>query len=187
MQCSRCMQYGHGGANCHLPPLCIRCAEKHQSGECPLLKDEVTKQTRTHIPVELIKCGLCGQNHPANFSGCSKRIEFMNRQNVYRARTQNRRPPQQSRPAGFAHAPQLDGAHFPSIPNANPNGAAWSVQPRIPIQQGQQAPTANQDLFSSGECLNFVKDLMSRMRTCTTREQQILAMSEIVMNHLYGV
>lgn len=195
IQCSRCMQYGHGGNTCNLKPLCIRCAQAHLSSECPLLIDPQTNQARSRIPDEIVKCGLCGQNHPANYSGCEKRIAFMQRQNLYRERTQRQRPqqarPQQARPQqanqprGFAHAPQLDNSNFPSINQNAAHGSAWQSTPQAGGNP-QQPQILNQELFTTAELLTIMRDMMGRLRNCTSKEQQIFAMSEICMTYLYG-
>lgn len=193
IQCSNCMQYGHGGNSCFLSPLCIRCGQAHRSAHCPLLIDPTTKEVRTRIPDENLKCGLCGQNHPANFAGCEKRIAFVERQNNYRAKYQRQRPqlqrqPQQQR--AFVNAPQLDNAHFPSInPNASAGVNAWAQAPPLRpqlVNQRQPQVDNNQDLFTTTELLSIMRDMMGRLRNCSSKEQQIFALGEICMTYLYG-
>jgi hypothetical protein len=82
IQCNRCMQYGHGGKFCHLDPICIRCGDSHESKNCPHLRIPNSNELRDKIPNEVIRCGLCGQNHTANYSRCEQRIAFIRRQIV---------------------------------------------------------------------------------------------------------
>lgn len=195
IQCSNCMQYGHGGAHCFLNPLCKRCANSHRTGECPHLIDPQTNEVRARIPDEMVKCGLCGQNHPANYSKCSKRLEFINRQNIFRARTQPQRPQQQqqqqrqpNKQRTFTHAPQLANANFPSIHQNTAQGSAWvhtPIQPQVGFQRQPQV-VDNNELFTTGELLQIMRELMGSLRTCRTKEQQIFAMSEIVIKYIYG-
>lgn len=81
IQCSNCMNFGHGVNGCFLPPVCIRCSGTHKSPACPHLLDSETMEIKTKIPTTALKCGLCGQNHTANYSQCEKRREFIERQN----------------------------------------------------------------------------------------------------------
>jgi len=65
-QCKNCQAFGHSASNCFLQYRCVKCADSHQPGNCPRNNDR-------NIP---LKCANCGQEHTANFSGCSKRLEF---------------------------------------------------------------------------------------------------------------
>jgi hypothetical protein len=174
IQCNRCMQFGHGGKLCFLDPVCIRCGGSHASKECPHLYDPITKQLRERISAEHVKCGLCGQNHTANYAKCLKRKEFEQRQNNYRSKTQRVNHQRQFQPA-----PQLNDFNFPQM--AQSSKPAWSNQaPQV------QPPQPSQDLFEPGELLNILRELMSSLRTATTREQQINALGQIVIKYCYN-
>lgn len=184
IQCTNCMSYGHGGASCFLAPVCIRCGFEHKSSECPLASD-TTNEKRPRIPDEKVRCGLCGQNHPANYSGCVKRVEFIERQRNFRARAQannrySHHPMQNHANRSFAPAPELNNAHFPSIPAQNAStSTAWQQQP-------QKNHNNNPDLFTTGELINIMRDMMGRLRECTTKEQQFFVISEMAIEHVYG-
>lgn len=193
IQCSGCMQYGHGVKSCFLDPVCIRCGESHPSNSCPHLKDPATDQVRTRIPDELLKCGLCGQNHSANFSQCEKRIAFITRQQNYRARTQRRPrmgPPPQKQ---FTPARQLEGFNFPGINETSAqNGIAWrngngnSQNTSNHPQTSNQQPQSSNGCFNPSELLGIFKELMTTLRQATTPEQQIYALGEIVIKYCNG-
>lgn len=176
MQCSRCMQYGHGGQNCFLTPVCIRCAGPHLSNQCGLLTDPATKQARTRIPNDMLRCGLCDQNHSANFSGCVKRQEFLDRQRRYRTRTQ----PQAQRPVSnaFTHAPELDNFNFPSLV---PQNRASQFQP---ASTPQIAPGGD-NLFTPNELMQIFSELMASMSQCRNKMEQISALGQIVIKYCH--
>lgn len=67
-QCKRCQQYGHTRNNCMRPYRCVKCAENHNTTECPK-KDRNTPA----------KCALCLEDHPANYKGCRVFIEIKER------------------------------------------------------------------------------------------------------------
>jgi hypothetical protein len=190
IQCNRCMSFGHGGKYCFLDPVCIRCGDSHESKDCPHLIDPNTNQARDKINNELVKCGLCGQNHTANYSGCEKRIEFINRQASYRSRTQRRNQP------AFRPAPQLNGFNFPAI-HQNLQMPAWSHPPvqrqpqlqfqqQLPSSQMRQNQPSSQDLFEPNELLEIFQELMSSLKAARSREEQIYALGQTVIKHCYG-
>lgn len=177
IQCSRCMDYGHGGNNCYLTPKCIRCGQLHTSIECPLLIDPTTNDRLTRIPDTKLKCALCGQNHAANYSNCEKRLEFIKRQQNYRNRTQQRSA--QAKPQHkFQPAPQLDNFNLPSMANDNPR-TAWSS---TSSNQTPQNPT-NANLFSPAELMQIFKELMTAMAQAKSKIDQISALGEIVIKY----
>lgn len=69
-QCKRCQQYGHTKNNCLRPFRCVKCAENHNTIDCPK-KDRNTPA----------KCALCLGQHPANYRGCRVLLEINNRKN----------------------------------------------------------------------------------------------------------
>lgn len=74
IQCIHCQQFGHyyknklGEINCPNinNPKCRTCSENHLTDQCTINKEDKLKH----------KCINCKQNHTANFSKCSKRIEI---------------------------------------------------------------------------------------------------------------
>ena len=58
-QCSNCQKYGHTKNFCNLNPVCVKCAGKHKTSDCPKKNDENSP-----------KCALCSSNHTANYKGC---------------------------------------------------------------------------------------------------------------------
>jgi len=59
VQCKRCQAYGQSKTYCTKPFRCVKCGGQHDSKDC-------TKPR--HNPA---KCALCGQDHPANYKGCT--------------------------------------------------------------------------------------------------------------------
>ena len=191
IQCRRCMQFGHGKQSCFLDPVCMRCSKNHETKDCNLF-DPVLKK----IPDEDVKCGLCGQNHTANYSKCVKREEFISRQNVYRQRTQrkNRQQPNeyqrsrqqpnqpQERQHHFTTAPQLYDSNFPSIPQRNQQIPGFKRQEEV-LPRPQQQNGSPEDLLSPAESYAVAKELLQALRTCNTRDDQLAAITEIIIKY----
>jgi hypothetical protein len=194
VQCNRCLQFGHGGRNCFLDPSCIRCGESHASANCPHLIDPHTKEVRNSIPQEKIKCGLCGQNHTANYGNCEMRKAFINRQKEYKNAATRKSPRQHQQITHFQDAPQLNGFNFPSL--AKPTGPAWTTprahqaMPQTYQQQlrTQHLNTMNKrtELFSPSELTAITVELMQIMGRARSPEDQIIAITQIVSKHIYG-
>lgn len=72
-QCKRCQQYGHTRNYCLRPYRCVKCAENHNTADCP-------KKDRK----EPAKCALCLGDHAANYKGCKVFQEIQKRKLVTR-------------------------------------------------------------------------------------------------------
>ena len=59
VQCQRCQAYGHSKTYCTKPYQCVKCGGQHDSKDCT---------NPRHNPA---KCALCGDDHPANYKGCT--------------------------------------------------------------------------------------------------------------------
>lgn len=66
-QCHRCQDYGHTSKYCHREYICVVCGEEHKTSDCTRPKN--TPAT----------CALCGGDHPANFKGCEKFKQYLQR------------------------------------------------------------------------------------------------------------
>lgn len=68
-QCKRCQAYGHTQRYCGRNPRCVKCAGKHHTKDCNKPAD--TKP----------KCVHCGEQHPANYRGCTVAKEMQRLKN----------------------------------------------------------------------------------------------------------
>lgn len=72
-QCTRCQRYGHTKNYCKLTPRCVKCNNNHHYSECTKRSDDP--------PI----CVNCGENHAANYRGCSYYREL--KEKIYRNRS----------------------------------------------------------------------------------------------------
>ena len=194
IQCSNCMQYGHGKSLCFLNPICVSCGGDHASNACTqrtkVITDEATKTTRKVVPDELVKCGLCGQNHTANFRNCSKRQEFITRQNVFRQRTQRRHAPFQQQNHGFTTAPELN--NFPALKSTRLQNFEYVHNQTTPLRyefsqnQPSTSQIASEDLFSATELMEIFLELSAVAQRATSKQQQLIEISKIVTKYCNG-
>ncbi len=184
MQCSRCMKFGHGGNNCFLDPMCIRCGEKHLSNECPLLVDPETDMRRTRIPNDQLKCGNCGQNHSANSQQCEYRMQFVDRQQRFQNRIQRRQ--QHTANRQFIDAPQLNDFNFPRL---NPRDRAeYREQHQTPAnqfqQQNQWQQNHNDDLFTPNELKDIFVEICTRVSRASNKMEQLSILFDISTKYI---
>ncbi|KAG5666079.1 putative Nucleic-acid-binding protein from transposon X-element, partial [Polypedilum vanderplanki] len=183
-QCSNCLRFGHGTANCHLAPRCIRCAGDHKSKECPLIQVK-DGNPLTKITTSKLKCALCGGNHTANFSKCTKRIEFVKSRSTWTKQTIKRNPI-----VKFQTAPQLEGFQFPSLPNSQ--GPAWtksSYASAFPEAKHANARGYSQtqsnpnDLYSHEELFSIFLDITSQLAKAKSKQEQIQIMMSVAIKY----
>lgn len=66
-QSKKCQAYGHTQSFCHKEARCVKCAGRHATKDCKLVK------------LEKAKCANCGEAHPANYRGCVVAKELQKR------------------------------------------------------------------------------------------------------------
>ncbi|KAK2578866.1 hypothetical protein KPH14_001274 [Odynerus spinipes] len=86
LQCKRCQRYGHAAINCNLEYRCVKCAHKHNPGECPMT-NAMTDNNETIKPY-CINCNEYG--HPASYRGCAKMQEIKLRIKTQRNETERK-------------------------------------------------------------------------------------------------
>lgn len=62
-QCRRGQREGHSAANCLLTPRCVKCAEEHPLGECPVNNSSLTPDDPRWVKPKCVHCK--GKGHPA--------------------------------------------------------------------------------------------------------------------------
>jgi len=208
IQCSNCMQFGHGKQSCFLDPICMRCGNGHATKDCDLLRNPETNEIGNEIPRDKLKCGLCGENHTANYSKCKKREEFMNRQNVYRKRTQrknhqqpnqyqqsNQQPNQhqQSRQQQnqyeepnhvFVTSPQLNGFDYPRLPKNNQQVPGFQRQEEAEIPKIH--PRTDGSLYTAKELMLIMVEIVQITANAKTQVDQLVAVSDIIEKYSNG-
>lgn len=186
-QCSNCQGFGHGTRNCHLQPICVKCAGGHKSKECPLDNE---RDENGKIPDRRLFCHHCTHHHTANYNKCVKRLEFIARQKTFGKNKTN-----QQRPNQFVPAPELASSRFPAIQrNLNSNLPPWQSQnlhPQFNSTQSNfntsfhQSSTKNsQDLFTPEQCFSIFTEFISKLSTCKSRQDQLMVIGEITFKYM---
>ena len=64
-QCMKCQEFGHTKNYCFKSPVCVKCANKHLTSDCPIKEK-----------IQNVKCANCDGNHPASYKGCIVRKQL---------------------------------------------------------------------------------------------------------------
>lgn len=151
VQCHRCQQYGHTKSYCNHHPKCVRCGENHSSDSCSKSKD---------LPA---KCALCGNDHPANYRGCTVHKDLQRLRKKHQPNTISR-----------VSAENSDSHFIPSCSQLPPGNLHPNNDPEI----SQIVPSDTQHLsFSQAVKGNKIKISKSNHTNDPTSDQ-------LLTNHL---
>lgn len=177
-QCFNCLDFGHGGKNCHLKRRCAKCGgDEHITSEC--MQDS------------LVKCLNCNGEHSSTDRKCPKRAEFVKfRQQATTKNQPNRRknPPalvEQNFPPLPPRHPVPDLKPLPLDPRLraamNPSPPGFNQEPR-PIQEPTVEGKDN-DLYTPTELLKIFQQMSAELRGCKTKNQQIEVLTSFVIKY----
>lgn len=182
-QCHRCQGFGHGSSNCNIPPKCVKCGGKHLTNMCPLPKK--AQLTDKNNNKSQIKCANCGANHTANFRNCPARKSYLQE-----LEKRKKKP--------SAPSPQMTNISFPGLAGASASSTNRSTRQSSGQNSYAQVLSTLRDvtstpgdestrdnLFTISEFLCLARDMFIRLSGCRTRQQQFLALSELMMKYLY--
>lgn len=188
VQCFRCQRFGHGMQNCNVSPLCVKCGEKHPSAACSLpVKADLPKVDQAATRSK-IRCANCSGNHTANYLGCVARKNFL------QAREATKTIRQQRKSSGSV---PLNPRNWPSLTNDPPRAPVQMLQTtaRSSRSYSEVLTSANtdavaddtNDLFTLSEFMCLARDLFARLKGCRNKEQQFMALSELMIKYVYHV
>jgi hypothetical protein len=194
-QCSKCLRFGHGTANCHAEARCIRCAQTHASKDCPLIQVEGGGEPLKMVAKDLLKCVHCGFQHTANYQGCSKRQEFIRaRETATRNSKEGSKQRQPSRPSNnfsFQPALQLNDLNFPPIGQSQGTQPAWTRSPTQRTSPRDRTPQVNvpineinSELFNSTQLFTIFSEMTSKLAAANSKQDQIAALMQIALKYI---
>lgn len=171
-QCTRCQMFGHGGKNCHLNLNCRKCGGRHETPTC--------SETA-------VKCSNCNGDHQADDKDCPKKIAFMQmRQKLSTANQATKRVTYTK--------PRFEASDFPPLSAAPRQPNFWSApSPQlahfnrtISNQNLQQIGSNPDELFSHQEILAVTQEVLSGLRRCKSKEDQLNLIFSISIKFIYG-
>ncbi|KAL1452449.1 hypothetical protein WDU94_006680 [Cyamophila willieti] len=147
-QCTKCQRYGHTKNYCKLSPRCLFCSLPHPSSQCEKKKEDTVKV-----------CANCGENHTANFKGCTyyadlKKKRFRSTPQALHKRI-NSDPPPDFSPEKF---PYLPSQRAPLLPvsqasdhmyaRASQSPPVWNVRQSPPTWNTHSSPPVHNIISS---------------------------------------
>ena len=192
VQCHRCQRYGHGSKCCNLKPVCVKCSQNHLTSNCglPSRKDgnaELNNSTRDQI-----RCANCGENHTANYKGCNLRKSYLQRLASNKAK---RKTSKHSTPASHQDPVKHQRTTStrvtvsqPAINNPHGGRRLYSqvVRDGTNSADQQHSTEATSTLFTISEFMGLARDLFSRLKKCKSKEDQFLALSELMIQYIFN-
>lgn len=181
-QCSNCQAFGHGTEHCFRSPICVRCAENHESRKCHLIPEIMEEsdrpKTKPKIPQDKLKCALFGQigDHSAAYRQCPIRIKYKSDfKDFMEARTSasRKKPPfisQRELPklpenSGLVHP--LATLHRPHYPVQATNCLQFAQPAKVNFNPG------NQELLSIEDCMDIYEKMTADLLQCTSVAEQL--------------
>lgn len=186
VQCHRCQMFGHGLKHCNLPPRCVKCAKHHLTSECKLptkaglSRDEDPRRSK-------VKCANCGENHTANFRGCSARTDYLKKQQELRKRQQLKQVQHRPNRGANHHREEITNVvqqhrYWGTGSNSTQsNSYADAIKSTQPTHNGSSA-----DLFTVTEFMCLARDLYSKLSQCNSKLEQFMAISELMLKYVYN-
>jgi len=168
VQCQRCQAYGHSTTYCKKPYRCVKCGGQHDSKDC-------TKPR--HNPA---KCALCGEDHSANYKGCTVY------KNLVATRSHHTRVNNLYQRHSATYPNQQRPLTIPTTSNTQPHHSK-SLHTNTPVQPGKhtyaqilknnqtpvlEPPTLAEQLATS---LNEFKTMFSKLISQTSTILNLLA------------
>ena len=166
--CNNCLQNGHGTRNCNMAAKCNICGKDHKTALCPISDSAIRK------------CANCNGNHPASSASCPKRLQYIEIRNNIREKAKHG---QKFR--GNAH-------HNKSNINLNDNNMFPNLVNSTNTQTYQNNNNANNNtnesnsLFGPNELLSILDEMLNKLSSCKTKQEQIMILGQICMKHVFG-
>jgi PHD/YefM family antitoxin component YafN of YafNO toxin-antitoxin module len=176
-QCHRCQQFDHGTRNCNIKPKCVKCGEGHITEKCPHEADLNAKKKEP-------KCVNCAGNHPANFSGCEKRTNFI----MFRKQLAEKERIMRQQKNGQKYTNNHNNNFSLGAPNLyNYNSSlhqdAWKEKDVTDKLFGQQKED-NKDLFSPEQIMVITMEMFEQLSKCSSKYEQISIIAQIATKYI---
>ena len=192
VQCRRCQMFGHGEKGCNVTARCAKCAQGHITINCSADK---------------IQCANCGENHPATDLACPTRLEYIKLKQNISSKINNYSQQSIKKPIqNEINFPYLNNRSFnPSNSEKTKNDncvnsdSSYSKVVRGGSKQTGFWPNNNNrnraessqinhnvSLFSEEEFMELTMELISKLGSCKTKEQQFGVIAQLALKFLYS-
>jgi hypothetical protein len=190
-QCRRCQQFSHGTRNCYIQPKCVKCGEAHLSDKCPHEQLFTANE-------KALKCANCKESHPANYSNCSVRLNYIEyrkqlterekskHQYQRSSRNSNNYSPRNNNHSGFSqpiHSHSQHENNHQTFSQQPPTRNAWFDNDR---NLAATFTSNKNDLFTPKEIVLITNDIFSKMTKCRNKIDQIALIAEVVAKYVFN-
>ncbi|XP_055923397.1 uncharacterized protein LOC129953890 [Eupeodes corollae] len=199
-QCRNCQMFGHGENNYHVKTYCSICAGSHKTEEC--------------VNKDKFKCANCNESHKSTDLICQSRNKYLEIRAKIASKTRRSLKTKLTNP-NVSVPFYLSINDFPSLPtrpsskhiennNNNRVSNSWVHTQHSPssssfpaaaapsnIHQHISAPTINANITNSGELFSMeelnslVMEMITKLSTCKTKNDQFYAIAQLATKFLY--
>lgn len=174
-QCRNCQMFGHSSVNCRRKPRCLTCSDFHKTKDCTfrIPREQLTKMNPNTIDRSKVRCVNCGEQHTANYRGCTERKNYEDIQ-IRLQQKQNLNRPSLSY--------KTNNEYFPGLPRSSPQ---HSIPTRPSKQTYANITQTNRNLFTPEELGIIWKEMIFGLQHCKTKVDQALKLGEIITKYIY--
>lgn len=168
VQCRNCQMFGHGERGCSIITKCAHCAGKHRTDECQ--------------SISKVKCANCNGRHKAFDNSCPMREKFLEIKSNFHNKAHDKK---------CSKIPDNNFSYKES--DFLPLKRSFRSQPPLVIAENNtpkrpqysEALRGN-NLFSEQEISQLTLEMISRLRSCTSREEQFNVITQLTIKYLYS-
>ena len=172
IQCTNCLNFGHGQKHCYLTSRCIKCGAAHKSSACE--HNLTPNDPKSKIPQSLVKCANCKGPHTANYSKCPKRAQYIQTKNISNTVSQKRKNVPDF-PYTTTSAARTYSRPQPSADFHRSSKSTWAEVCRTP---------STENVFSPLECYNIFKQFINEISKCKSKMEQLDIIARLTCEYL---
>lgn len=170
--------------------VCVKCSQQHLTAASKSVLGNSAEQNAATR--EQIKCANCGGNHTASYKGCSSRKAYLQQQVRTKAKV---------RPLIKQHQPITRIGNIVNVLRALHVRLFNHQRTQLQAKEGvftrklfetahkhqiQRSSEISSALFTISECMGLARDLLFHVKRCKSKENQFLALSELMIHYVYN-
>lgn len=184
IQCSQCCMFGHAVQNCIMKPKCKYYSVDHGENTCPFKENE-----------EKHRCANCAAQHPANSPICPYKDEYVRLKNLTNKSTKynHNSSSLQQNDTRRIDLPSLNWSDFPALQHPNAQNKSnviddqlfhTNIGDNLSSNNNIHDASGKNDLFNFNELFGIFTDMITKLKFCKSKQEQLTALAEIAMKYV---
>lgn len=168
VQCRNCQMFGHGERGCSIKTKCAHCAGKHRSDACTSINN--------------VKCANCNGRHKSFDISCPNREKFLEIKSNFHNKAHNKKLPKRTHNK-FSYN---ESDFVPIRQNYRSQTPIVIAENHTPKRPQFSETLKGNSLFSEQEISQLTLEMISSLRSCTSREEQFNVITQLTIKYLYS-